>query len=162
MVSSAKILLYGLINGCHTIGRIKSNRGIYPAGIKTNVKKFFLYIRPNETSLVIANNNRYYVYRYEGKLDNIENVVVLISWTKSDLSDNLFFIISNDVSLDNKAIISYYKKHWNIEVSYRYHKTALGFAEFQIQSLESTHRYWNMIFLTYTFLELFRIKCGKL
>ena len=33
--TSAKILLHGLINGCHTIGRIKSNRVIYPAGIKT-------------------------------------------------------------------------------------------------------------------------------
>lgn len=160
--TSAKILLHGLINGCHTIGRIKSNRVIYPAGIKTNVKKFSSYISTNETSLVTASNNKYYVYRYEGKLNDIENVVVLISWTKNDLSDNPAFIISTDVSLDNKAIISYYEKRWDIEVSYRYHKTALGFDEFQIQSLKSIHRYWSMIFLTYTFLEIFRVKCGKL
>lgn len=160
--TSAKILLHGLINGCHTIGRIKSNRVIYPAGIKTNVKKFSSYIRTNETSLVTASNNKYYVYRYEGKLNDIENVVVLISWTKNDLSDNPAFTISTDVSLDNKTIISYYEKRWDIEVSYRYHKTALGFDEFQIQSLKSIHRYWSMIFLTYTFLEIFRVKCGKL
>ena len=160
--TSAKILLHGLINGCHTIGRIKSNRVIYPAGIKTNVKKFSSYIRTNETSLVTASNNKYYVYRYEGKLNDIENVVVLISWTKNDLSDKPAFIISTDVSLDNKTIISYYEKRWDIEVSYRYHKTALGFDEFQIQSLKSIHRYWSMIFLTYTFLEIFRVKCGKL
>ena len=160
--TSAKILLHGLINGCHTIGRIKSNRVIYPAGIKTNVKKFSSYIRTNETSLVTASNNKYYVYRYEGKLNDIENVVVLISWTKNDLSDNPAFIISTDVSLDNKTIISYYEKRWDIEVSYRYHKTALGFDEFQIQSLKSIHRYWSMIFLAYTFLEIFRVKCGKL
>ena len=160
--TSAKILLHGLINGCHTIGRIKSNRVIYPAGIKTNVKKFSSYIRTNETSLVTASNNKYYAYRYEGKLNDIENVVVLISWTKNDLSDNPAFIISTDVSLDNKTIISYYEKRWDIEVSYRYHKTALGFDEFQIQSLKSIHRYWSMIFLTYTFLEIFRVKCGKL
>ena len=160
--TSAKILLHGLINGCHTIGRIKSNRVIYPAGIKTNVKKFSSYIRTNETSLVTASNNKYYVYRYEGKLNDIENVVVLISWTKNDLSDNPAFIISTDVSLDNKTRISYYEKRWDIEVSYRYHKTALGFDEFQIQSLKSIHRYWSMIFLTYTFLEIFRVKCGKL
>ena len=160
--TSAKILLHGLINGCHTIGRIKSNRVIYPAGIKTNVKKFSSYIRTNETSLVTASNNKYYVYRYEGKLNDIENAVVLISWTKNDLSDNPAFIISTDVSLDNKTIISYYEKRWDIEVSYRYHKTALGFDEFQIQSLKSIHRYWSMIFLTYTFLEIFRVKCGKL
>ena len=160
--TSAKILLHGLINGCHTIGRIKSNRVIYPAGIKTNVKKFSSYIRTNETSLVTASNNKYYVYRYEGKLNDIENVVVLISWTKNDLSDNPAFIISTDVSLDNKTRISYYEKRWDIEVSYRYHKTALGFDEFQIQSLKSIHRYWSMIFLTYTFLEIFRVKCEKL
>ena len=160
--TSAKILLHGLINGCHTIGRIKSNRVIYPAGIKTNVKKFSSYIRTNETSLVTASNNKYYVYRYEGKLNDIENVVVLICWTKNDLSDNPAFIISTDVSLDNKTIISYYEKRWDIEVSYRYHKTALGFDEFQIQSLKSIHRYWSMIFLTYTFLEIFRVKCEKL
>ena len=160
--TSAKILLHGLINGCHTIGRIKSNRVIYPAGIKTNVKKFSSYIRTNETSLVTASNNKYYVYRYEGKVNDIENVVVLICWTKNDLSDNPAFIISTDVSLDNKTIISYYEKRWDIEVSYRYHKTALGFDEFQIQSLKSIHRYWSMIFLTYTFLEIFRVKCGKL
>ena len=160
--TSAKILLHGLINGCHTIGRIKSNRVIYPAGIKTNVKKFSSYIRTNETSLVTASNNKYYVYRYEWKLNDIENVVVLISWTKNDLSDNPAFIISTDVSLDNKTIISYYEKRWDIEVSYRYHKTALGFDEFQIQSLKSIHRYWSMIFLTYTFLEIFRVKCEKL
>ena len=159
--TSAKILLHGLINGCHTIGRIKSNRVIYPAGIKTNVKKFSSYIRTNETSLVTASNNKYYVYRYEGKVNDIENVVVLISWTKNDLSDNPAFIISTDVSLDNKTIISYYEKRWDIEVSYRYHKTALGFDEFQIQSLKSIHRYCSMIFLTYTFLKIFRVKCGN-
>lgn len=160
--TSAKILLHGLINGYHTIGRIKSNRVIYPAGIKTNVGKFSSYIKSNETSVVTASNNKYYVYRYEGKLNDIENAVVLISWNKQDLSDKPSFIISTDVSLDNRTIISYYEKRWDIEVSYRYHKNALGFDEFQIQSLESIHRYWSMIFLTYTFLELFRIKYGKL
>ncbi|CAG9701475.1 transposase [Clostridium neonatale] len=147
-------LLHGLINGCHTIGRIKSNRVIYPPGIKTNVGKFSSYIKSNETSVVTASNNKYYVYRYEGKLNDIENAVVLISWNKQNLSDKPSFIISTDVSLDNKTIISYYEKRWDIEVSYRYHKTALGFDEFQIQSLESIHRYWSIIFLTYTFLEL--------
>lgn len=104
--TSAKILLHGLINGCHTIGRIKSNRVIYAAGIKTNVKEFSSYIRTNEISLVTASSNKYYVYRYEGKLNDIENAVVLISWTKEDLSDNPSFIISTDVALDNKVLNS--------------------------------------------------------
>lgn len=159
--TSAKILLHGLVNGCHSIGRIKSNRIIYPSGIKINVSKFSKYINANETSLVTASNNKYYVYRYEGKLNDIENAVVLISWSQKDLSDKPCFLISTDISLDNQTIISYYEKRWDIEVSYRYHKSALGFDEFQVESLKSINRYWSMVFLTYTFLEIFRVKYGK-
>lgn len=39
-----------------------------------------------------------------------------------------------DISLDNQTIISYYEKRWNIEVSYRYHKSSLGLDEFQVES----------------------------
>jgi hypothetical protein len=90
----AKILLHDLVNGCHSIGGIKSNRVIYPAGIKIGVSKFSKHIRLNETSIVTASNNKYYVYRYEGKLSDIENAVVLISWTKQDLSDSPCFLPS--------------------------------------------------------------------
>lgn len=159
--TSAKILLHGLVNGCHSIGRIKSNRVIYPAGIKIGVDKFSKHIMPNETSVVTASNSKYYVYRYEGKLNDIENAVVLISWNKQDLSDNPCFLLSTDISLDNQTIISYYEKRWNIEVSYRYLKSALGFDEFQVESSKSINRYWSMVFLTYTFLEIFRVKNSK-
>jgi len=127
-------LLHGLVSGYHNIGRIKSNRIIYPAGIKIGVDKFSKHIIPNETSIVTASNSKYYVYRYEGKLNDIENTVVLISWNKQDLSDNPCFILSTDISLDNQTIISYYEKRRNIEVSYRYLKSSLGFDEFQVES----------------------------
>ncbi|EKQ51706.1 MAG: transposase family protein [Clostridium sp. Maddingley MBC34-26] len=160
--TSANILLHGSVSGCHSIGRIKSNRVIYPAGIKIGVGKFSKHIRPNETSIVTASNNKYYVYRYEGKLNDIENAVILISWTKQDLFDNPCFLLSTDISLDNQTIISYYEKRWNIEVSYRYHKSSLGFDEFQVESSKSINRYWSMVlFLTYTFLEIFRVKNSK-
>ena len=127
-------MLHGLVSGYHNIGRIKSNRIIYPAGIKIGVDKFSKHIIPNETSIVTASNSKYYVYRYEGKLNDIENTVVLISWNKQDLSDNPCFILSTDISLDNQTIISYYEKRRNIEVSYRYLKSSLGFDEFQVES----------------------------
>jgi hypothetical protein len=89
--------------------QIKSNRVIYPTSIKIGVDKFSKHIMPNETSIVTASNNKYYVYRYEGKLNDIENAVVLMSWSKQDLSDNPCFLISTDISLDNQTIISYYE-----------------------------------------------------
>lgn len=60
---------------------------------------------------------------------------MLISWTKKDLSDNPSFIIITDVLFDIKTIVSYYKKRLDIEASYGYHKTALGFNKFQITLL---------------------------
>lgn len=155
--TSGKLMLHALKRGYHTIGRIKSNRVIYPSGIKTNVKEFATHIRSNETCTVTAGDDNYYVYRYEGKINNLENAVILICWSKKDLCDTPAFIVSNDVSLTTSTIIGYYQNRWDIEVSYRYHKNSLGFDEYQVKSLTSIKRFWSMVFMTYTFLELFRV-----
>ena len=80
-------MLHALKRGYHTIGRIKSNRVIYPGGIKTSVKEFSVFISKDETSLVTAGDDTYYVYRHEGKINNPENAVILFCWNKFDLSD---------------------------------------------------------------------------
>lgn len=155
--TSAKVMLHALSRGYHTIGRVKSNRVIYPAGIKTNLSDFAKFVDKFEAYPVTVGDDTYYIYRYEGKLNDLENAVILFSWDKKDLSCQPVFIISTDITLDNSTIIGYYQKRWNIEVSYRYHKTSLGFDEYQVQSLKSIRRFWSMEFMTYTFLELFRV-----
>ena len=159
--TSGKVMLHALSKGYHTIGRIKSNRVIYPGGIKTNVKKFSTFIRRNETCPVTAGDNTYYVYRYEGKINDLENAVILFCWSRKDLSDEPTFIISTDVSLTTSTILEYYLKRWDIEISYRYHKNSLGFDEYQVESLTSIKRFWSMVFMTYTFLELFKVSNKK-
>jgi len=155
--TSGKLMLHGLKRGYHTIGRIKSNRVIYPFGIKTSVKDFSTHIRKNETCLDTVGDNKYYVHRYEGKINDLENAVILICWSKADLSDKPAFVVSTDVSLDSSKILEYYQNRWDIEVSYRYHNNSLGFDEYQVESLTSIKRFWSMVFMTYTFLELFRV-----
>lgn len=159
--TSSKVMLHALLKGYHTIGRIKSNRVIYPGGIKTSVKEFSTFIRKDETCPVTAGDATYYVYRYEGKINGLENTVILICWSEADLSDNPTFIVSTDVSLTTSTIIGYYQNRWDIEVSYRYHKNSLGFDEYQVESLTSIKRFWSMVFMTYTFLELFRVSNKK-
>lgn len=159
--TSAKVMLHALSEGYHTIGRIESNRVIYPGGIKTNLSNFAKLISKFETCPVTVGEETYYIYRYEGKLNDLENAVILFSWNKKGLSDQPVFIISTDIALDNSTIIKYYQNRWNIEVSYRYHKTSLGFDEYQVQSLKSIKRFWSMEFMTYTFLELFRVSNKK-
>lgn len=159
--TSAKVMLHALSKGYHTIGRIKSNRVMYQKDTKTSAKDFAATINKNQTCPVTAGDETYYVYRYEGKINNFENIVVLVSWNKQDLSDKPVFILSTDVNLTTSEIIDYYLKRWDIEVSYRYHKTGLGFDEYQVESLTSIKRFWSMIFMTYTFLELFRVSNKK-
>lgn len=159
--TSGKVMLHALSKGYHTIGRIKSNRVIYPGGIKTNISTFSKLIRNVETHPVTVGEVTYYTYRYEGKINDIENTIILFSWTKEDLSNPPVFIICTDVSLDDTKIIEYYQKRWEIETGYRYHKTSFGFDEYQVQSLKSIQRFWSMVYMTYTFLELFRVTNKK-
>lgn len=94
--TSGKLMLHALKRGFHSIGRIKSNRVIYPFGLKTSIKEFSKHIRKNETCPVTVGDSKYYVYRYEGKINNLENAVILICWSKTDLSDKPSYIISTD------------------------------------------------------------------
>ncbi|MCF6464933.1 hypothetical protein C3E90_03360 [Clostridium sp. Cult2] len=61
------------------------------------------------------------------------------------------YILSTDITLDNKTIIDYYLVRWNIETSYRYFKENLAFDGYRIGSQISIERYflvcfWHMLF----------------
>lgn len=154
--TSADIILHALSKRYHTIGRVKRNRVIYPAGIKTNLAQFSKVISKNKACPVTVGDQAYYIYRYEGTINDVENTLILFSWARKDLSDIPAYIICTDITLSNETIGQYFANRWDIEVSYRYHKTTLGFDEFQVGSLTSIKRFWSMVYMTYSFLELYR------
>ena len=82
--TSGELMLHALKIGYHTIGRIKSNRVIYPGDIKTSVREFSTFISEDEASLATAGDDTYYVYRYESKINDLENAVILFCWSKPD------------------------------------------------------------------------------
>ena len=59
--------------GFYTIGALKTNRILYPCGIKQKVSEFALHLRKTDAavSLVTVGSRSYYVYRYEGNLNGI-------------------------------------------------------------------------------------------
>ncbi|QUH18490.1 hypothetical protein HYG84_00275 [Alkaliphilus sp. B6464] len=69
---SAKVMLHALSKGYHTIGRIKSNRVIYPAGIKTNLSNFAKLISKSKTYPVTVGEDTYYIYKYEGTTQKMQ------------------------------------------------------------------------------------------
>lgn len=73
-----------LKKGFYTIGALRTNRVTYPCGIKQKISSFALQLRKTDkaTSLVTVGSRQYYVYRYGGNLNVLENTVVLISYPK--------------------------------------------------------------------------------
>lgn len=86
------------------IGALKTNRILYPCGIKQKVSEFAVHLWKTDVavSLVTVGSRKHYVYCYEGSLNGIENAVVLVNYPENVFPNSkvLRNIISTDVSLD--------------------------------------------------------------
>jgi len=100
---------------------LKTNRILYPQGIRTSVQDFAAHIRKEDVRLVTVNGSSYWTYRYEGALNKIDNVVVLLCWPEQAFGEPkaLRAFLSTDVSLETETISAYYAKRWPIEIFFR-------------------------------------------
>ena len=85
--TSLKVMDAFIKKGFYTIGALRTNRILYPCGIKQKISEFALHLRKTDAavSLVTVGSRKYYVYRYEGNLNGIEDAVVLISYPEKSL-----------------------------------------------------------------------------
>jgi len=153
--SCGKIIDACAARGYQYIGALKTNRIIYPQGIRISIADFAAeYITLDDVDLETVNGHKYYIYRYEGKLNGIDNAVVLISWPmeafKNPKALNAF--ICTDVSLSTLTILEYYSNRWCIETFFSQAKDSLGFAKYQIRSINGIERLW-------TLMSLFHLLC---
>ena len=139
--------------GFYTIGALKTNRILYPHGIKHRLSEFALHIRETDfaASIVTVGRRKYYVYRYEGNLNGIENAVVLITYPKDAFHSPkaLRAFISTDVSLSTREILDIYVERWPVEVFFRQSKNRLAFDRYQIRSAKGIRRYWLLMSLAH-------------
>lgn len=137
--------------GFYTIGSLKTNRIIFPCGIKQGICEFALHISKEETSLVTVGNRKFYVYRYEGKLNRIDNAIVLISYPENAFHNPkaLRAFICTDVSLTTAQILDAYVERWPIEIFFRQSKGKLALDKYQIRSSQGIRRYWLLMSLVH-------------
>jgi len=126
---------------------------LYPFGIKTKLSEFAVLLSAarSDFHLVKLKNQTYYVYRYEGKLNGIENAVVLFSYPEKAFGDSkaLRAFLSTDVSLSTDEILSYYVRRWPIEVFFRQCKEKLALDSYQIRSAQGIRRFWMLMSLAH-------------
>ena len=94
-----------------------------------------------------AGNRQYYVYRYEGNLNGVENAVVLISYPKEAFQCPK--ALRTDVSLGTEEILNQYVERWPVEIFFRQSKGKLAFSQYQIRTSEGIHRYWLLMSLAH-------------
>ena len=141
--------------GFHTIGALKVNRIIYPQGIGISIADFAeSCIQKSDASLVTVGLKKYWVYRYEGNLNGIDNAVVLITHPEDAFGEAkaLRAFICTDTELDSQTILEYYGKRWNIEVFFKQVKNIFGFGGYQMRSSKGIERFWLILSLTVFYL----------
>lgn len=139
--------------GFYTIGALKTNRIIYPLGIKFSISRFAESLQENADLFhtVTVKGHQYNIYRYEGNLNGIENAVVLISFPVEAMNNPnaLRAFISTNAALTNEEILNFYVNRWKIEVFFRDCKTKLAFDGYQIRSSKGIKRFWIITSLGY-------------
>ena len=146
---SEKIINTFVQKGFHTIGALKTNRLLYPSGMKKKLSELAAELSVTEKGfdLVTVKNRKYYVYRYEENLNGIENAVVLLSYPEKAFGNPkaLRAFISTNVALSTLKILSCYVCRWPIEVFFRQCKTRLALDTYQIRSSKGIQRYWLLM-----------------
>ena len=142
-----------LKQGYYFIGGLKSNRVIYPQGIRLQIKEFAQYIEQSDVHLVTVGRSEYWVYRYEGSLKGIDQAVVLLCWPKSAFKKAyaLHAFLCTDTELPTKTILEYYSQRWPIEIFFRQSKGNLGLNAYQIRSIQAIDRILALIALSYLY-----------
>jgi hypothetical protein len=151
--TSKKIMEAFFAKGYYTIGALRTNRVIYPCNIKKKINEFALFMEKTDSNvrLVTVGSRQYYIYRYEGKLNGVDDAVVLISYPKDAFgkSKALRAFISTDTSLSTDEILEIYTERWPIEVFFRQCKNVLAFDKYQIRSATGIKRFWLIMSLAH-------------
>lgn len=144
--TSAKVMDCFIQKGFYTIGALKTNRILYPCGIRQKASVFAIHLRktnPN-INLVTVDKRQFYVYRYERNLNDIPNAVVLLSYPAECFGNPkaLRIFISTNTALSTQEILGFYTRRWQIELFFRQSKKKLGLDKYQLRSQKGIQRYW--------------------
>ena len=144
-----------LCKGFYTIGALKTNRILFPYGARLSVSDFAQKLAEAQCRelfhIVTVKGKPYWVYRYEGKLNKIENAVVLLCYPAGAFGNakTLRAFISTNAALSDQEILNFYTRRWEIEVYFRDCKNRLALNKCQIRSVRGVQRFWLIGSLAY-------------
>jgi hypothetical protein len=155
--SSAKVIRASKKAGFNYIGGLKVNRVIYPKEHRVNrqVQGYAKELKIEDFHLVTVGKRKYYVCRYQGRLNGISgDSVVLISWPEDAFGEEkaLKSFVCTDLELPLDVILEHYCRRWPIEVFIRQTKMLLGLNKYQVRKEISFKRFWLVVMLAYSYM----------
>ena len=136
--------------GFHYIGGFKTNRVIYPKGKRMGFKisEYAQTFTQSDVHLVTVGKRRYWVHRYEGKLNNLPKGVVLLCWPEDALfNEKALHAFFSTVAFPDEDILNTYAGRWIIEVFFRDCKMQLKLNKYQVRSEKGIRRF--MLFIAF-------------
>ncbi|WP_204703109.1 transposase [Halanaerobacter jeridensis] len=156
--NAEEFINFSLDKGYDYIGATPVNYSIDHNGESIKISDFYPRIDLDDLDFISVDDEFYYVYEYEGRVANVDDVKLLLCWENGGSLDNApKCILTTDLSLDKETIIKYYSKRWEIETSYFYFKNELGLADYRLHSLKSIIRYLQIVYLAYNYIEILKI-----
>lgn len=141
------------------VGALKTNRVIYPKGhisLGTKINAFAKTLTKKDVSLVTAGSHEYYVYTYHGKLNDLKEATIVLSWPKEALfvTGALKAFICPYVNMKTEILLNHYVRRWPIEIFFRESKRYLGLDDYQVRGEKGIKRYFILLMLTYVYCGL--------
>jgi IS4 transposase len=113
--------------------------------------KYFIKTTVN----VRGKKKTYYAFEKDVILDKVGVVKLVISKRKKDRTTK--YIISTDINLSSKEIISIYEDRWDIETAHREANQKLGFKDYQLREKHSIERFIQLVFSVWTAILLWEL-----
>lgn len=124
------------------IGAMKTNRILYPDGHRCSAQEYAAMLPNGQYHPVTVGGHEYWVHRYEGALNGIDNAVVLHTYPKKAFgnANALRVFICSDCALPDETILGHYTHRWKIEVMFKQYKTYMGLKSFMVRSVKAIDR----------------------
>ena len=151
----------------HLVAEVKINRSIRFTHPKTKqwlnlradqiiplIKEFYPHkLKAVDVPQSNGKTNTVLTYRLQSTLKDCSTplniVFVFDKWSDSD-DKNVHVLISNNLSISTKSILSTYLLRWGIEESFRELKDDFCFDQFQVRHQEQIQRHWILSFLAWS------------
>ena len=130
---------------CKAVGRNLQGHNVL------QTREFFLMSIWNKddsnVSLVTVGKQNYYVYRYQGPINDHDDAVVLLSYPENAFGEAkaLRVFISTRTEFSAQEILSLYANRWSIEVFFRSCKQKLAFDKCQLRKEKGITRMWLIL-----------------